>query len=116
MATVTFIRADMSQPITVRVRSFEQRTLLSLLMQLELVDENMCGLAHCGSCAVKVAVKSCGNEPRPVRLDDNEKTILFESGRLSREQYEAPVVPARPALWRLACRYVVKYEEIVVAM
>ena len=116
MATVTFLKPDMSKPLTVEVRSQEKRTLLSLLTQLKLVDPDACDRQRCGECAVKVVHKTCGAKPRPVRLEAYEKSVLFKSGKLSRDQYEAQLVPAAPSLWRLACQYVLRYEEIIVAV
>ncbi len=116
MGTVTFLKTSLRDPLTVSVRSQEKRTLLSLLTQLKLFDECTCGQGRCGECAVKVAPRSCGLPARPVRLSYQEKTVLFSAGKLTREQYEADAVLASPALWRLACQYVVRYEEILVAV
>lgn len=116
MATVTFLKPNLCAPLTVNVRSQEHRTLLSLLTQLQLFDDCTCGQGRCGECAVKVAPVVHGNKSRPVCLSTQEKTVLFNAGKLTREQYEADAVPASPALWRLACQYVVRYEEILVAV
>jgi ferredoxin len=116
MASVTLLKPDMSKPRTVEVRSQEKRTLLSLLMQQKLFDPCICERKLCGECAVKVVPKTRGREARPVSLDDYERKILLEAGKLSREQYEAKYIPASPSLWRLACQYVLRYEEIIVAM
>lgn len=116
MATVTFLKPGLRDALTVNVRSQEHRTLLSLLTQLKLFDECTCGKGRCGECAVKVAPRAHGGVSRPVRLSTQEKTVLFQAGKLTREQYEADAVLASPALWRLACQYVVRYEEILVAV
>ena len=116
MASVTLLKPDMGKPLTIEVRSQEKRTLLNLLMQQKLFDPCICERKLCGECAVKVVPRSHGGKPRPVSLDDYEKKLLYEAGKLSREQYEAKLVPAAPSLWRLACQYVLRYEEIIVAM
>jgi ferredoxin len=116
MGTVTFLKMSLRDPLTVNVRSQEKRTLLSLLTQLNLFDACTCGQGRCGQCAVKVVLNSHGHTPRPVRLSHQEKSVLFKAGKLTREQYEADAVLASPALWRLACQYVVRYEEILVAV
>lgn len=116
MASVTFLKPDLSEPLTVEVRSQEKRTLLSLLTQLKLFDPETCDRQRCGKCAVKVVPRPCGAKLRPVCLDSYEKSVLFKVGKLSREQYEARLVPASPSLWRLACQYVLRYEEIIVAI
>ena len=116
MASVTVLKPDMGEALTVEVRSQEKRTLLSLLTQMRVFDPCVCERKLCGECAVKVVPKSHGREPRPVQLDAYERTVLLEAGKLSREQYEAKAIPAAPSLWRLACQYVLRYEEIIVAM
>lgn len=116
MGTVTFLKPSLRDPLTVNVRSQEHRTLLSLLTQFKLFDDCTCGKGRCGECAVKVAPVAHGTKSRPVRLSAQEKTVLFNAGKLTREQYEADAVLASPALWRLACQYVVRYEEILVAV
>lgn len=116
MASVTFLKPDMREPLTVQVRSQEKRTLLSLLTQLRLFDPCACDRERCGECAVKVVPLAHGRKPLPVHLSNYERTVLFEAGKLSREQYEAKLIPASPSLWRLACQYVVRYEEILVAV
>jgi len=116
MGTVTFLKPSLRDSLTVNVRSQEKRTLLSLLTQLKLFDDCTCGQGRCGQCAVKVAPVAHGYALRPVRLNDREKSVLFRAGKLTREQYEADAVLASPALWRLACQYVVRYEEILVAV
>ncbi|MEJ2564515.1 MAG: hypothetical protein P8164_00940 [Gammaproteobacteria bacterium] len=116
MASVTVLKPDMNEPLMVEVRSQEKRTLLSLLTQLNQFDPCICDRKLCGECAVKVVPKTRGREARPVTLDDYERKILLEAGKLSQEQYEAKSIPAAPSLWRLACQYVLRYEEIIVAM
>jgi ferredoxin len=116
MASVTLLKPDLREPLTVEVRSQENRTLLSLLTQLKQFDPCVCDRKLCGECAVKVVPKTHGRKAPAVDLGDYERTVLMEAGKLSREQYEAKHIPASPSLWRLACQYVLRYEEIIVAM
>ena len=116
MAAVTVLKPDMCEPFTVEVRSQERRTLLSLLTDMKLFDPSICERKLCGECAVKVVPKTHGRQPRPVCLDDYERSVLYEAGKLSQEHYEAKIIPASPSLWRLACQYELRYEEITVAM
>lgn len=116
MGTVTFLKPDMRKPLTVEVRSQEKRTLLSLLTHLSLFSRRACDGQRCGECAVKVAQRTFGAPVPPVLLTEQEKEVLFRSGKLSAEQYQAKLIAAAPALWRLACLYVVRYEEIIVAI
>lgn len=116
MGMVTFIKPSLNDSLTVNVRSQEQRTLLSLLTQLQLLREDTCGKGRCGDCAVKIVPRVHGDVSPPVRLSEFEKSVLFQAGKLTREQYEADSIVATPSIWRLACQYVVRYEEIWVAV
>ena len=116
MGMVTFINPKMHKPLSVDVRPFERRTLLSLLTQLKLFDESTCKQGRCGQCAVKVASVPDRQASPTVRLNENERTILYRCGKLTRDQYNAEEIPVSPPLWRLACQYVVSKEEIFVAI
>lgn len=116
MGTVTFLKPDMREPLTVEVRSQEKRTLLSLLTHLKLFSRRTCDRHCCGECAVKVAQRTFGAPAPPVLLTEQEKEVLYRAGKLSAEQYQARLIAASPSLWRLACLYVVRYEEIIVAI
>lgn len=86
MATVTFLKPNLSASPTVQVRSHEKRTLLSLLTQLHLFDARVCDRECNGECAMKVAPAMHGRKPRPVHLGDREKRVLFGAGKLERAQ------------------------------
>ena len=116
MATVTFLRKNFTRALEVEVRSQEYRTLLSLIRQFKLNDGCHCGQGQCGNCAVRVMPVSTSHEARPVRLESREKAILLKAGKLTREQYEADKIPTTQGLWRLACQYMVRYDDIFVAM
>ncbi|MBI5750960.1 MAG: 2Fe-2S iron-sulfur cluster binding domain-containing protein [Hydrogenophilales bacterium] len=116
MSTITFLTQPFrDKKLTVRLAPQEQRTLLSLIQEYKLPKKCTCGEGKCGSCAVKVAPMHRQTGPRTVRLSDEERTALFKSGKLSRQQYESDGLPDIPPLWRLACQYVVMDEEIMVA-
>jgi len=116
MAKVTFLRKNYTKAVAVEVRSQEYRTLLSLIRQFKLSDRCNCNQGECGNCAVQVVPIVAGQEHPEVRLDTREKDILLKAGKLTQEQYAADKVPATPALWRLACQYMVRYDDIFVAM
>jgi len=114
MATVTFLRKNYTRAAAIEVRSQEYRTLLSLIRQFKLSEGCHCGQGQCGNCAVQVVPVSSTRARREVRMDPQEKIILFKAGKLTQEQYDADKMPASPALWRLACQYTVRYEDIFV--
>lgn len=116
MATVTFLRKNYTRLMSVEVRSQEYRTLLSLIRQFKLSERCHCNQGECGNCAVQVVPVQAGDEQRELRLEKREKTILYSAGKLTQQQYEAAQVPAASVPWRLACQYMVRYEDIFVAV
>lgn len=90
-------------------------TLLNLASSLNLLLYTECRMDRCGACAVKVAV--LGNRSAcKVQLGEIERSILYQAGKLLREQFKSETPPANQSLWRLACQYGVGNEEIVVAL
>ena len=47
-------------------------------------------------------------------LTEKEKTVLRQSGKLSKEEMEQMIVDDFPSPWRLACQMIVRDEDILV--
>ncbi|MBI5461865.1 MAG: 2Fe-2S iron-sulfur cluster binding domain-containing protein [Gammaproteobacteria bacterium] len=90
-------------------------TLLNLAGSLKHRLYAECRAGRCGACAVKVMVLGERGACK-MQLGEIEKSILYQAGKLSREQYRSETPPDSSSLWRLACQYVVGNEEIVVAL
>jgi ferredoxin len=119
MSSITFVSMRLPTAVTVRFKDHERPTLLSLAqghgipLQCDCLTLN-CGNQGCGSCAVKVAaVRPAFNDT--VSLGELEKAALLRAGRLTSEQYQAPVLMANTPVWRLACQYVPCNEDAWVA-
>lgn len=113
MGTVTFLTPALYREVAVQVPPRGRRTLLSLARKHEVPLRYVCRAGNCGTCAVKVApLRRVG--PRYVHLSRDERQVLFHAGKLSRQQYESETLGDIPPLWRLACQYVVRDEDILV--
>jgi len=115
MGTVTFLAPPFQDQFVVHT-AFHGRTLLSLARKFRVSLRCTCRKGACGTCAVKVAVLHPRSEPHTVRLSAEEKAVLYQAGKLTREQYESETLADSPPLWRLACQYIVRDEDILVAM
>lgn len=115
MGNVTFLTPPFIEQLVTSVAP-HGRTLLELAGTFDVRLHTECRKGRCGACAVKVAVLGSSRSGRPVRLTKEEKKILFDAGKLTREQFEAEDLTASGPLWRLACQYVVRDEEILVAL
>jgi len=114
MASVTFIAPPFEVERVVNIDPQSGATLLTLARQVRWALDKTCGQGLCGSCAVKVVLCKPERADETVILDDEEKVVLYGAGKLTDAEYRAPGLAAHPALWRLACRYVVNDEDIVV--
>jgi hypothetical protein len=47
-------------------------------------------------------------------LTEKEKTVLRETGKLTKEEMEQMIVDDLPSPWRLACQMIVRDEDILV--
>lgn len=115
MGAVTFLSPGLRDKVRIAVPRGVQATLLHLAKELKIPLRCYCELGGCGSCAVKVVPMHDPQEPGTVCLGEKEKMILFQAGKLSRQQYESEVLEDMPPLWRLACQYRIKDEDILVA-
>lgn len=118
MAAITFLNPGMKDKVLVVIPHGSRATLLKLAKELMLplrcgLESGNCGT--CGNCAVKVVPLHHPHGMGTVRMGEREKNILFMAGKLSWQQYESDVLKDMPPLWRLACQYQVKDEDILVA-
>lgn len=112
MSSVTFLSLALLNEVIVPTRG--RRTLLSLARSYRIPLRYACQRGNCGSCAVKVAALNWP-VPKSVRLDKREKKVLYQTGKLTPQQYASETLTNVPPLWRLACQYEVEDEDILVA-
>jgi len=112
MGNVTFLTPAYYREVTVPVPPRGRRTLLGLGRRHDVPLRCQCRAGECGICAVKVA--PLHRAPRPMRLSQREKEVLYRADKLSPQQFESETLTDIPPLWRLACRYVVNGDEDIV--
>ncbi|MHB8253754.1 MAG: 2Fe-2S iron-sulfur cluster-binding protein [Acidiferrobacter sp.] len=114
MGSVTFLTSPFEEERVITLEPQSKATLLSLACQLPWPLHKTCGQGVCGACAVKVVLLDPEPPERLVAISREERIILYQAGKLTDAEYRAPALAARPALWRLACQYVVGDENILV--
>ncbi|HUW98775.1 MAG TPA: hypothetical protein VMV40_08050 [Acidiferrobacter sp.] len=114
MGRITFLAAPFEAERIVTVAPDCALTLLTLTREMPWPPQKMCGDGMCGACAVKVVLLDTDGVERTVSLSLEEKMILYQVGKLTDAEYRASTLPVSPALWRLACQYVVRDEDILV--
>lgn len=115
MTAITFLNPGMKDIVKVIIPAGSRPTLLNLAKDLRLPLRCKCESGNCGICAVKVVPLHRQHGQGTVCLGEREKSILFRAGKLSWQQYDSDVLKDMPPLWRLACQYQVKDEDILVA-
>ncbi|CAL1240564.1 2Fe-2S iron-sulfur cluster-binding protein [Candidatus Methylocalor cossyra] len=120
MGSITFLArrrcGGWVEQIQVRRSGRGRRTLLELIERHGLRHRCDCRAGTCGSCAVRVAVVGSQGGFPGVRLGPLERETLYAGGKLTRQQYAAPLVASGVPMWRLACQYHPGEEDIIVAL
>ncbi|WP_298139705.1 2Fe-2S iron-sulfur cluster-binding protein [Acidiferrobacter sp.] len=114
MGSVTLIAPPFDVERVIHIDASRAATLLALARDVPWFLHKTCGQGRCGACAVKVVFRDRSRAPERVVLSPDEKTILYRAGKLTDAELRALDIPASPALWRLACQYVVEDEDILV--
>ncbi len=114
MGNVTFIAPPFDVERVIKLEPRNCATLLALAREVPWPAHKTCGQGLCGACAVKVVYRDPARAAARVVLSAGEKTLLYRAGRLTDAEYRARDISVYPALWRLACQYVVEDEDILV--
>lgn len=113
MPLITFSNPEYKDKTVYAVAGSFTETVLKIAKTNKIPIAFNCGDGECGSCLIRV--KYLGNDtPMGVHMEEKEKTMLRELGKLSGEQAEELAVADRPSEWRLACQFIPRDEDIVV--
>ncbi len=113
MPNVTFSAPIMDKDVTVYAVAGDAHTLLAIAKKNNIPIPCQCEDGKCGSCLVKITVKS-GKAPLGQMLDEKEKLTLSVNGKLSKKLLEEMEVHHHTPPYRLACQYIVLDEDILV--
>ncbi len=112
MANVTFSSPAMKKDVTVYAVAGDRRTVLGLAQEHKIPIHFECQNGECGSCTVQVT--PLGGKPMAVHLTEKEKSVLSLAGKLTKAQCEQIEVTDIAPMWRLACQYIIRDENILV--
>ncbi|OHC67014.1 MAG: ferredoxin [Rhodocyclales bacterium RIFCSPLOWO2_02_FULL_63_24] len=120
MANVTFSSPLHKDKTVYAVAGSHKKTILELAKENHIPIDFSCGDGECGTCLVKVSSidpasrNKYGHMGGP--LNAREVTVLKGLGKISQAQIDQMYVDDLPPTeWRLACQYIVRDEDIVVA-
>ncbi len=111
MALVTFTNPDFRDKTVYATAGSHTQTVLKLARENKIPINFECEDGECGTCVVKVSsLDNKGRMGGP--LTEKEKSVLRETGKLTREEMEQMIVDDLPSPWRLACQMIVRDEDI----
>ncbi len=113
MPLITFSNPAYKDKTVYAVAGSFTETVLKIAKTNQIPISFDCGNGECGSCIIKV--KYIGDKsPMGYHLEEKEKTVLREHGKISKDDLEKMIVDDLPSEWRLACQFIPRDEDIVV--
>lgn len=113
MALITFSNPDYKDKTVYAVAGSFTETVLKIAKENKIPINFDCENGECGSCVIHVTTLSEG-APKGYHLEEKEKTVLREIGKLSKDELEKLIVDDLPSEWRLACQFIPRDEDILV--
>lgn len=114
MALVTFSSPEYRDKTVYAVAGSHTQTILKLARENKIPIKFECEDGECGTCLIKVSSIDKKQQRMGGPLTEKEKTVLRESGKLTKEEMEQMIVDDLPSPWRLACQMIVRDEDILV--
>ncbi|MES9868252.1 MAG: 2Fe-2S iron-sulfur cluster-binding protein [Sedimenticola sp.] len=113
MPLITFSNPDYKDKTVYAVAGSFTETVLKIAKTNKIPIKFDCGDGECASCAIKVTY--IGDKgPMGYHLEEKEKQVLRELGKISKAELEQMIVDDLPSKWRLACQFIPRDEDIVV--
>ena len=113
MPLVTFTNPEYKDKTVYAVAGSFTETILKIAQTNKIPINFDCGDGECGSCAIKVEYLS-DDGPMGYHLEEKEKQVLRELGKISKAEMEEMIVNDLPSKWRLACQFIPRDEDVVV--
>ncbi|MEW7979982.1 MAG: 2Fe-2S iron-sulfur cluster-binding protein [Candidatus Sedimenticola endophacoides] len=113
MPLITFSNPEYKDKTVYAVAGSFTETVLKIAQTNKIPIHFDCGDGECGSCAVKVTYLD-SKQPMGYHLEEKEKKVLRELGKISKDELEQMIVDDLPSKWRLACQFIPRDEDVLV--
>lgn len=113
MPIITFSNPDYKDKTVYATAGSFTETVLKIAKTNKIPINFDCGDGECGSCVIKVTYLG-DKTPMGYHLEEKEKTVLREIGKISKADMERMIVDDIPSEWRLACQFIPRDEDVVV--
>ena len=113
MPLITFSNPSYKDKTVYAVAGSFTETVLTIARSNKIPINFDCGDGECGSCAIKVTYLE-SKTPMGYHLEEKEKTVLRELGKISKDELDQMIVDDLPSKWRLACQFIPRDEDVLV--
>jgi len=113
MPLITFTNPNYKDKTVYAVAGSFTETVLKIAKTNKIPIKFDCGDGECASCVIRVQYLS-NKTPMGYHLEEKEKEVLRQIGKISAEELERLIVEDTPSEWRLACQFIPRDEDIVV--
>lgn len=113
MPLITFTNPGYKDKTVYAVAGSFTETVLKIAQTNKIPINFNCGDGECGSCSIKVKYLN-DKTPMGYHLEEKEKQVLRELGKISKQELERMIVDDLPSAWRLACQFIPRDEDILV--
>ena len=113
MPLITFTNPHYKDKTVYAVAGSFTETVLKIAQTNKIPIKFDCGDGECASCAIRVKYLN-NSGPLGYHLEEKEKQVLREIGKISKVQLEQMIVDDLPSEWRLACQFIPRDEDVVV--
>ena len=113
MPLITFSSPEYKDKTVYAVAGSFTETVLKIAKTNKIPISFDCEDGECGSCLVRVKYLG-GKTPMAYHLEEKEKKVLRELGKVSKAELERMIVDDTPSEWRLACQFIPRDEDILV--
>lgn len=113
MPLITFTNPGYKDKTVYAVAGSFTETVLKIARTNRIPIRFDCGDGECGSCVIRVRYLG-DRQPMGYHLEEKEKQVLRELGKISKQELEQMIVDDLPSEWRLACQFIPRDEDIVV--
>jgi ferredoxin len=113
MPLITFSNPAYKDKTVYAVAGSFIETVLKIAKTNKIPIKFDCGDGDCGSCIIRVKYLS-NKQPMGYHLEEKEKKVLKELGKVSTEELEKMIVDDLPCEWRLACQFIPRDEDVLV--
>ena len=113
MPLITFSSPEYKDKTVYAVAGSFTETVLKIAKSNKIPIDFSCENGECGTCVVKVTSLS-DKAPMGYHLEEKEKAVLLELGKVTKDELEDMIVNDLPSKWRLACQFIPREEDILV--